>query len=166
MFSVRRFQTPEEFYQHASRKDGRQPWCKQCAREYKQEYQLSLSSRAAKRCYNQSDAGRTAIHRYNHSAKGIAARRRYENSALGRQSIRRKGLARWRRYPERGKAKNAVGAAVRAGKLPPVRTQICSDCGTQAQQYHHLSYAKERWLDVEALCGPCHRARHSDEGVI
>jgi Ribbon-helix-helix domain len=61
---------------------------------------------------------------------------------------------------DRSRAVAAVGQAVKSGKLPPVRTRKCDDCGRQAEQYHHEDYGKP--LDVTPLCKDCHVMRHRD----
>lgn len=70
---------------------------------------------------------------------------------------------RWRlAHPEEHYARSCVNYAVKMGKLPPVKTLTCVDCGAPARDYHHhLGYAVEHVLDVVALCRICHRARHA-----
>jgi len=61
------------------------------------------------------------------------------------------------KYPERFVARVAVTIAVRAGKLPRVKTLACRDCGGQASEYHHeFGYEKQNWLKVVPLCKVCH----------
>lgn len=62
-------------------------------------------------------------------------------------------------YPERLKARCAIGNAVRRGKMPRVSTLYCEDCGAQARLYHHEDYNKP--LQVVPLCSPCHGIRHT-----
>jgi hypothetical protein len=57
----------------------------------------------------------------------------------------------------RDRARTVVHTAVAAGKLPQPSALSCVQCGKPATGYHHASYARERWLDVRALCMPCHR---------
>lgn len=58
-------------------------------------------------------------------------------------------------------ATEAVRKAVRQGRLAPIRSLKCRDCGKVARHYHHhLGYARTHWLDVIALCVGCHRRRH------
>lgn len=66
-----------------------------------------------------------------------------------------------RRHPQRNKARVAVLAAIKAGKL--IRPSTCSRCGDENQIHaHHESYEPDRWLDLVWLCRPCHMARHAE----
>lgn len=59
-------------------------------------------------------------------------------------------------------ARFAVGRAIKSGKLPKVLTLPCANCGNQAQECHHESYAREHWLTVTPLCKICHAQEHWD----
>lgn len=61
-------------------------------------------------------------------------------------------------------AHNAVRAAVRQGILPPVKTQLCADCGATACDYDHRDYAKP--LEVDPVCRKCNRARGPARPVL
>lgn len=69
---------------------------------------------------------------------------------------------RWRREgQERFAARAAIVLAKKDGRLPPVTTHPCADCGGQAKHYHHENgYAEAHALDVVPLCTSCHAARH------
>jgi hypothetical protein len=54
-------------------------------------------------------------------------------------------------------AKQEIFKAVRAGRLPKVKSLACIDCGNQAQCYDHREYAKP--LDVQAVCISCNKRR-------
>lgn len=56
-----------------------------------------------------------------------------------------------------GYVHNIVGAAVKAGVLPPIRTLQCEDCGKRAEAYDHRDYTEP--LFVIAVCDPCNFAR-------
>lgn len=58
------------------------------------------------------------------------------------------------------RARQAVNNAIRDGKLERAATKTCADCGKDAEQYHHESYEKSKYLDVVALCRSCHSNRH------
>ncbi len=64
----------------------------------------------------------------------------------------------WRqRNPEKYRAQNAVGNALRDGKL--VRPEKCEDCGIECKPHgHHEDYSKP--LAVNWVCKPCHDKRH------
>lgn len=51
----------------------------------------------------------------------------------------------------------AVAKAVRTGQLPPIKTQVCVDCGSPAHHYDHRDYSKP--LDVEPVCARCNSLR-------
>ncbi len=54
-------------------------------------------------------------------------------------------------------AMGRVASAVKAGKLPPVRTLTCVDCGAPAVGYDHRDYSKP--LDVQPVCKRCNWKR-------
>lgn len=51
----------------------------------------------------------------------------------------------------------AVFAAIRDGKLKPIRECICVDCGRPAQHYDHRDYNKP--LVVDPVCAKCNSRR-------
>jgi hypothetical protein len=55
-------------------------------------------------------------------------------------------------------AHEAVRRAIKSGKLPPIDSVLCADCGkNQAEEYHHYNgYGKKYQLDVTPLCLACH----------
>lgn len=57
---------------------------------------------------------------------------------------------------ERVAAQWAVTTAIRRGDLLPAKTQVCVRCGDSATEYHHWSYERDCWLQVEAMCPTCH----------
>ena len=61
-------------------------------------------------------------------------------------------------FPEQRKARRAVNGEVRAGRLPAASTCKCSECGAQAQEYHHPDYSKP--LEVVPVCKACHTKIH------
>jgi len=55
-----------------------------------------------------------------------------------------------------------VNHQVAEGKLANIGTQVCLDCGEQAEHYHHnVSYKREHWLNVIPLCQSCHFSLHN-----
>ena len=72
--------------------------------------------------------------------------------------------ARRKRAKKDHELKVAVSAAMShakyTGQLPLATTKQCQDCGLQAEEYHHESYAEEDWLKVIPLCKKCHVSRH------
>lgn len=55
------------------------------------------------------------------------------------------------------RAKATVARAVREGRLPPVGTLRCVDCGGEAVSYEHRDYTRR--LDVEPCCQSCNLLR-------
>lgn len=64
--------------------------------------------------------------------------------------------------PDKYRARSAVGAAVRDGRLIP---QPCAFCGRSDKvQAHHHDYSRP--LDVEWACFKCHREREHGQVVV
>ncbi len=57
----------------------------------------------------------------------------------------------------RSAAQFATRKAVTEGKLPPIWTQYCVDCGRFADRYDHRDYAFP--LKVEPVCRSCNTKR-------
>ena len=67
------------------------------------------------------------------------------------------------KFPERRRAREKVKDAVRSGRLMPVTSCICADCGQPAKAYDHfLGYALP--LSVEPVCHVCHGKRSRGRG--
>ena len=62
-----------------------------------------------------------------------------------------------RRAPLMKAAVIAVNRAVREGRLPPVKSKLCVDCGAPAHDYDHRNYSRP--LDVEPVCRSCNLRR-------
>ncbi len=61
------------------------------------------------------------------------------------------------RFPDEHRSRVAVRSAVKAGRLPHLSTLACSECGAQANHYHHhKGYDKANWLSVVPICQECH----------
>lgn len=61
------------------------------------------------------------------------------------------------------KARWTVKNAVTDGRLLPVHTRECVDCGSPARDYHHHNgYADAHLLDVVPLCRACHVVREDN----
>ena len=91
----------------------------------------------------------------------VAAREAYQQTPEGKAAIRRAHSGYWRRCPERRRAHIAVGNAVRDGRL--VKPTSCERCGVECSakrslHAHHHNYGRP--LEVEWLCGTCHRLEH------
>lgn len=140
-----------EFHKDNSRPSGLRYWCKNCWNTASKAYYHNHFDRISRYAheYGQTEAGKETRHRYIQSTRG--------------KTVQLRGARKYqRRNPEKLKAQQAVHSAVRAGKLPRVRTLKCLYCGNQAEQRHHyLGYAPEHWFDVIPLCRVCHKMIHS-----
>jgi hypothetical protein len=69
------------------------------------------------------------------------------------------------KYPDRYKARYAIGNAIKYGRL--VR-QPCETCGSthRIEAHHYLGYAKEHHFDVQWLCRTHHNQAHREESQL
>lgn len=118
-----------EFNKHRRSKDGLGCYCRKCINDYERERKEKKPS-----------------------PQRYATMKRRDGYSL---EYKRQYAA---KHPERMRAIDAVRRAIEAGRISPVRTQKCSVCGTQAQDYHHADYAKK--LEVIPLCKSCHGKLH------
>jgi hypothetical protein len=70
---------------------------------------------------------------------------------------------------DKRQARARVNHRVEIGRLPHPNTLPCTDCGhvhvsgERRHEYdHHLGYAAEHQLDVEAVCTTCHHEREAE----
>lgn len=148
---------PEQFHRDKGKKDGLAWRCKDCQSIYNKSPQF----KAIQKRYFQSEKGKQAIHKSNMSEKQRARVKRYYSTEKGKQTARNSVNTARRRYPHKQKARDVVRVAVDNGTLPRPTSLECSHngprCRGQAEQYHHyLGYDSEHWLDVQAVCRPCH----------
>ena len=129
-FKCKRLQSVEAFYRHSAMADGRLGKCIECTK----------ADSAAR-----FQTKREEIRAYD------AQRARRPNRRKKVQQYMRNGRA---RYPERYRARTAVGNAIRDGRL---QRQPCEECGAPAQA-HHEDYGRP--LDVRWLCFRHHRKVH------
>lgn len=175
-----------EFYKNRTVKDGYRYDCKVCKAERQRQYrktdkgkmvnrEFALSyygsekGKIARESYLQSEEYKAKEKRYRQSEKGKAtwkayleqyhktekykaAQKRYNRSEKYRATQKRYRVA----HPERVEARIAVKQAIKDGVLPKADSLKCHYCPTQAEQYHHYSYAPEHWLDVIPVCKKCH----------
>jgi hypothetical protein len=130
--------TPDYFYRYtkaSKRGDGLYPSCKVC-----------------KDSYRKTPKGREVVLRKTEKwRRTTEAGKRYQKAKQQRK---------YKRYPEKNKARNSVAGAIKNGKLLPVIECTCSMCEKQAEDYHHWTYEQEHWLDVIPLCRQCHNKLH------
>lgn len=133
------FKSRDAFGKNREKSNGLQSWCKDCQRATQRLYDCSDEGKAVRYLYNQSDEGKARKRLYDCSAKGKACDRRTRE-----------------KYPDRIKARAAVGYALKTGELTK---GSCAHAGRGACrgqiEAHHWSYEKRYWLDVEWLC-ECH----------
>ena len=127
------------FYRQSRNKSGFRSECRSC-------------TSAAASMYNRSPRGREVMQ---------TAERKYCSTDYGREAKRQKASRYRDNNPNKEQARKAVSHAVRCGILPRVSTCACSDCGGQAETYHHPSYQPDHWLDVIPVCRKCHRKIHT-----
>ncbi|MEE9354787.1 MAG: hypothetical protein V3U75_04280 [Methylococcaceae bacterium] len=136
-----------EYHKNCATKDGYQDDCKCCRNKRSEDYRKTtegkIYNRKYMRKYNKTEKRKTYFRNYRTS----------ENYKTSQKNSHEKSIL---KTPERFKARSIVSNAVATGKLASAKTLTCS-CGEQAEQYHHhKGYAKEHWLDVIAVCMPCH----------
>jgi hypothetical protein len=120
----------DQFYKHPSTSDGHLGKCKDCTKRDMELHRLL-------------------------NPEAHAERERKRNATAARKATKRKAADRHRaKYPEKYKARNAVGNAVRDGRL--IKPPECKKCGKPGKvEAHHEDYSRP--LDVEWWCFSCHR---------
>lgn len=137
------------------------------------EREKGLTSKRCRKCEGQKPLSEFAVHTF----RGAERRWPYcKPCEIARLADRReKGLhlektrrhiAKYRvNYPEKHRANQIFGAAIRSGKI--VRPDTCPACGVKPApnrlgrptiQGHHDDYSKP--LDVKWFCHPCHIQHH------
>lgn len=165
-----------EFYKNKACSDGLHTYCKACknaqntqrlrsdheARERQRAHvRRNMYNRRQDKDFRRAQAEADRERPKNHPSiarRREASRLRYQEDAM----YRRRQLERSRKYPDRMRARWAVKFAVRRGDLPPAWAMVCSICNeAQAANYHHWhGYDEQNWLDVIAVCHPCHGKEH------
>lgn len=113
--------------------------------------------REIKRKWVDSKPGYNAQQKAKYRSANLEKVRAYQNEAT------RKDRA---KHPEKWRCRWAVSNAVTDGRLAPVRTRICVDCGAEATRYdHYLGYAHENRLDVQPVCSTCDGLRERARGL-
>lgn len=125
--------------------------CRACRKAYATAYRQTEHGKAVMR---------KAQRKYCGSDKDLARRHRIYQTEKWKATCRRSARAWSKRNPIKRQAAHAVCYAVAKSLLPAISSCSCSDCHTQAEEYHHESYEKEHWLDVTPLCRKCHMIRH------
>jgi hypothetical protein len=132
-----------EFYRHPRMGDGHLGKCKDCAKaDVAEAYRIKVSTPQG--LAQERQRSREKYYRLGYAEKYRGNSRRYQASYNARN-------------PEKAKARQIFGNAVRDGKL--VRPDTCQECGAGGVIHgHHRDYSKP--LEVMWLCVPCHGLQH------
>lgn len=169
----RKIKSINEFHKQRASKDGYKRICKLCVKVYIKTskarkshkkvnliYSRSKKGKDAQKNYNRTAKRKASLKKYQQTDKAKARSKRYSATDKGKETLRKSVERYAKKYPHKRKAKKAVSHAVERGELPNVITKSCTDCGKQAQHYHHESYDRKDWLNVIPLCAKCHKQRH------
>lgn len=158
-----------DFYVNKRMKLGRMSECKKCigkrvARYSKTENGKEVRIKSMAK-FSKTEKCKEWRKRYLLTEKGkevlIKRTDRYAHSLKGKATHIRAAKIDRARYPTKHRARMAVSAAVRRGKL--IRPTECSNCPASGVpiEGHHADYSKP--LDVDWLCRKCHRAIHNQQ---
>ena len=135
----------EEFYVHIRMADGRLGKCKVCTKSDVMAHRAANLEKV--QAYDRSRG--MLPHR-------VEARNAYQLTDAAKTS-HQESIARWAlAFPERKAAVNAVGNALRSGRLQKLP---CLVCGEQKVEGHHPDY--DQPLSVVWLCNKHHRETHA-----
>lgn len=155
-----------EFYKDNNRKSGITRWCKDCFKAYSQsekgkEKNKKYAAKPEVKQYKRKWAQQKLETDPDYKQRQAESVKKYQQSEKGKRALRRNSRKMYKKYKIFWQAHKAVQNAIKRGDLSPVNTQICIDCGKQAEHYHHQSYNKRDWLKVIPLCIQCHKNRHN-----
>lgn len=135
-----------KFHRQKDSKDGYRNDCGECHNEMTRAWKRANRGHVAE--YNR--AWREA------NPERVTELRREWNSANPEKVAKMKRVYQIRN-PQKYAARKAVTYATQSGKMPPAKDLDCTECGGQAQEYHHhKGYDDEHWLDVIPVCKKCH----------
>jgi hypothetical protein len=126
-----------EFYKHPAMADGHLGKCKACTKKD------------------------VATHRQTNLPKIAEYERRRFRDPKRKAKVKQYQIARRLRDPQKYKARQMAGNAIRDGRL---KRQPCVYCGNPKSQAHHDDYAKP--LDVKWVCFKYHREKEHGQKVI
>lgn len=154
-----------EFYRNKSKKDGLQTVCKVCSNENVKLWFKTPKGREAISRANRSKSGKAGRRKHDKTERRKEAKRRLRLTDKYKATHRKQSYAYRKRNPDKANAHSAVYYAIKKGKIPSVRSLICSFCTSPATHYHHhRGYSWEYRLDVIPVCEICHRKSH--QGVL
>jgi len=133
-----------DFHKLKASKEGLQPRCKACVREYcKKRYKVNKDSILS----HQKEYYET--HKEDRANYGKNYRQTKAGKITQRKSIRKQR----QKCPKKTAAYNVLNSAIRYGKMK--RSVFCESCGLPAKtEGHHSDYDKQ--LEVDWLCRKCH----------
>lgn len=137
----------DAFYKHSAMGDGRLGKCKECTKADVKKHRQENLERV--RAYDKMRG--SMPHR-------LAARREYAKTPEGKASHAKALKVSRQRFPDRAKARYALGNAVRDGKVIPWPICAVPECADKPQA-HHPDYTRP--LDVVWLCEEHHRQAHA-----
>jgi hypothetical protein len=133
----------EDFYRHPMMADGRLGKCKDCTKKDMRDH----------RRHNPITVRITDKLKYRKRRAAHLARAK-EYSATHREAVRMASVRSRQRHPERKKASEMVGNAVRDGRIR--KPETCDFCHNATEvAAHHWDYGQP--FVVSWLCGRCHR---------
>lgn len=155
-----------EYYKDKRSKDGLYSHCKECHYEGTRVYATTEKGKKAeaksKAKWYYEGGGKEKTRIRGSTPERRRARAEWEKTEAGKASRRKAYLKRKAERGEALKAKQKVNNAVKGGELPHISTQKCAECGEQAKEYHHESYAENKRLVVVPLCKKCHAATYTN----
>ncbi len=138
-----------KFHKNRAKPDGLASECKECAKERVALWQKSEKGIIKKRV--------NAL-RYCTTSKGKVTAKNWRHTETGKIYVAKRGQRMRERHGAKYRARTAVFHAIRAGKLPNIKTLRCIFCGKPAEEYHHQNgYDVNHHLDIIPLCALCHR---------
>ncbi len=128
------------FWKRAHAKDGLQTDCKDCQNALRRLRRNELVDGVKRQSIE------------NAQPNYVEARARYAQTEKGKKAIAKAGRNYRKNHPEKKRAHVLVRR-----QLGPL-SGMCNRCDNEAAGRHHEDYTKP--LDVEPLCGDCHREVH------
>ena len=132
-FTCKKVKNINEFYRHKEKLDGHEYSCKECRNAY--------SMLLKRKHYN--------------PAKELAIKKERKKNPEFFEKERKALSERYKRNPEKFKARDITKYAVRSGKLNRLPCEVCQNPKSQA---HHTDYSKP--LEVKWLCHKHHAFVH------
>ena len=139
----------ESFWGNKNRNDGKDSFCIECRKDYKQRNRERLNKYRRDLYYSNRDLELARTKSYRQTEKGkLSARTSVETYQINN--------------PEKKIARMAVNNAIKRKEM--FRPSECGRCGRSDLRIegHHADYTKI--LEVEWLCSKCHNQHHAQYG--